>query len=371
MIPLFAVHMPPDVDKPLLEVIHSGYVGQGKKVDEFEAALRPILGSRNVVTVNSGTMALEMALRLAGVGPGTEVITTSQTCTATNMPILARGGKPVWADIDPYNGNIDPLDVERKITRRTKAIMCVHWGGNPCDMAELRRIADKYEVKLIEDCAHSWGMDYPVPERGDYRCYSLQAIKHINTFDGGVLVTGDGDDYRKAKLMRWYGLDRETDKQDMRCEIPAFDWGYKGHMNDVCATVGLVQLGFLKQIVAAHRAHATTYMKNLPVGFEAVGMRTFSSYWLFTLLLPDRHRRLRFMSWMQRAGIMVSQVHSPNHLHPCFAESNVSPLPGTDEFAARQVAIPVHWNLTPEEVDKIVGALYSFEAQGQMTALAV
>jgi dTDP-4-amino-4,6-dideoxygalactose transaminase len=159
-IPLFKVHMPPSVLEPLNATLMSGYIGQGPKVDEFESALAPWFGNDNVLSVNAGTSALHLALRLADVGAGDDVVTTPMTCSATNEPILERGARVVWADINPLTGNIDPLDVERKITSSTKAIMAVHWGGYPCDFDELNRIARKYNVALIEDAAHAFGATY-------------------------------------------------------------------------------------------------------------------------------------------------------------------------------------------------------------------
>ncbi|HEY0347778.1 MAG TPA: aminotransferase class V-fold PLP-dependent enzyme, partial [Pyrinomonadaceae bacterium] len=143
--------MPESVLEPLAGTLSSGYIGQGPRVEEFERALSKWFGSQNVLTVNSGTSALQLALRLANVGAGDEVISTPMTCAATNVPILAAGAKVVWADIDPLTGNIDPVDVERKISSRTKAIMAVHWGGYPTEIGELNRIARQYDLRVIED----------------------------------------------------------------------------------------------------------------------------------------------------------------------------------------------------------------------------
>ena len=222
-IPLFAVHVPKDVDAPLLEVLHSGYIGQGKKVDEFEKILGDYIGNKNVLTLNSATSGLHLALRLSNVGYGDEVISTAMTCTATNMPIIANGAKIVWADIDSQTGLIDPLDIERKITNKTKAIIIVDWGGTPCDLDAIMAIGKKYKVKVIEDCAHSFGAKYKGRKIGticDFSVFSFQAIKHITTVDGGALFCLNTDDYKRGKLLRWYGIDREGERKDFRCLHP-------------------------------------------------------------------------------------------------------------------------------------------------------
>lgn len=367
-IPLFRVFMSHDVDQPLLDVLHSGYIGQGPVVEKFEQKLAAYFGNRNVLSLNSGTSALHLALRLAGVGPGDEVITTAMTCTATNMPILANGGKIVWADVDARTGLIDPLDVERKITSKTKAIMCVDWGGTPCDHDMLMGIGERYGIKVIEDAAHSFGATYKGRKVGtiaDYTCFSLQAIKHITTVDGGLLLVKDTEDYRRGKLIRWYGIDRETERKDFRCEEDIVEWGYKFHMNDVTATIGLAQLPHIDRIVASHRSNAEYYFDNLPWDYLQRGTPTAnvseSAFWLFTLRLPNRAARLDFMRYMKSRGIMVSQVHSRNDTHTTFAEFQKT-LPGVNEFMDRMCCIPVHWGLTGDDLKHIVTAANEFAA---------
>ena len=352
MIPLFKVAMSPDVLEPVAATLMSGYIGQGPRVDEFEAALVPWFGAPHVLTVNSGTSAIHLALRLAGVEAGDEVISTPMTCTATNEPILERGAKIVWADIDPLTANIDPADVERKITPKTKAIVVVHWGGYPCDLSELQAIAQRHGLKLIEDAAHAFGSRYkdaPIGSHGDFVCFSFQAIKHLTTVDGGALVCRSPEDYRRGKLLRWYGIDRETPRRDFRCEEDIVDYGYKFHMNDVCATIGLAQLNHIAEILAKHRANAKYFDEQL---VDVPGMRRLrykndrqSAYWLYTILVE---RRIEFMAKMAEAGVTVSQVHARNDKHT-MVRHFAMPLPGVDAFVAEQVSIPVGWWLTAEE----------------------
>lgn len=353
LIPLFKVHMPVSVFGPLKKTLMSGYIGQGPKVEDFEKKLTPWFRNPNILTVNSGTSAIHLALRLAGVGYNDEVISTAMTCTATNEPILERGARIVWADIKPDTGEIDPVDIQRKITPKTKAIVVVHWGGYPCDLDEINRIAARQKIKVIEDAAHAFGAQYkgrPIGGHSDFVCFSFQAIKHLTTVDGGVLACRDKDDYRRGKLLRWYGIDREEKGRcDFRCENDIKEYGYKFHMNDICATIGLEQLKYVAKVLSRHRANAAYYNSRFQ-GLKRLTLLNYkrdrlSSYWLYTLLVEDR---LEFMTKMQNAGIMVSQVHARNDTHTMLKKFRCD-LPGVSEFAEKQVSIPVGWWLSKKE----------------------
>jgi perosamine synthetase len=352
--------MPESVLEPVNSTLMSGYVGQGPRVEEFEEKLASWFNNRNVITVNSGTSAIHLALRLAGVGHGDEVISTPMTCTATNVPILERGASIVWADIDPDTGNVDPLDVERKITTRTKAILVVHWGGYPCDLFELNRIAQDHGVKLIEDAAHAFGAQYQgnlIGAHSDFVCFSFQAIKHLTTVDGGALTTKNSDDYRRGKLLRWYGIDRETEQRDFRCEADVKEYGYKFHMNDVAATIGLAQLPHVPDVISKHRENARFYEERLS-GLSRLRLLSYqsdreSSYWLFTIRVKDRPS---FMEMARSEGFVVSQVHARNDEHTMFRDFR-RVLPGVDAFSADHVSIPVGWWLTAADREQIANAV--------------
>jgi len=355
-LPLFRVFMHPSVQASLNKTLMSGFIGQGPKVDEFEKALSPWFGTERVLAVNSGTSALHLALRLANVGYGDEVISTAMTCTATNEPILERGAKIVWADIDPTTGNIDPDDVVRKITDRTKAVMVVHWGGYPCDLKELRAITSKHGIKLIEDAAHAFGATYQGEEigsRSDYVCFSFQAIKHLTTVDGGALTCASDEDYRRGKRLRWFGIDRESKRKDFRCEEDVVEHGYKFHMNDVTATIGLSQLRYVRSVVRRHQENGLYYRKRFE-GLSGAELLRYqvdreSAFWLFTFLVD---RREEFMHAMADAKIVVSQVHSRNDTHTMMKAFR-APLPGVDRFVERMVSIPVGWWISDEQRERI------------------
>ncbi|MCD6175581.1 MAG: DegT/DnrJ/EryC1/StrS family aminotransferase [Planctomycetes bacterium] len=363
-IPLFKVFMPESVLAPLNEVLMSGYIGEGPKVKEFEQQLGPWFGNPNVLALNTGTSALQLALRLANVGFGDEVISTAMTCTATNEPIMAMGAKIVWADIDPWTGNIDPADVEKKITPKTKAIMCVHWGGYPCELAELNAIAQKHGIKVIEDAAHAFSGEYhgtPIGSHSDFSCFSFQAIKHMTTVDGGALTCRSKDDLERGRLLRWYGIDRASNRKDFRCEEDILEYGYKFHMNDVAATIGLEQLKFVGETVAKHRANAAAYDKAF-ADLESIQTLRYEkerngAYWLYTLRARDPRK---FMAYMKDKQITTSAVHARNDTHTMFQDFRAN-LPGVDEFVSEQASIPVGWWLTEQDRNRIIEAVVEYQ----------
>lgn len=346
-VPLFKVRMAPEAAPAVASVLASGYIGQGPRCEEFERAFGAYIGAPEpVLLLNSCTSAIDLALHLSGVGPGDEVISTPITCTATNSPPALRGARLVWADVDPTTGNIDPADVARKITDRTKAIIAVNWGGRRCDYDTLLDISlEPRTIPVIEDAAHGpYPLDYP---HGDYICYSFQAIKHLTTGDGGALFTPIYQ-YQRAKLLRWYGLDRES-SADFRCAQNIQEVGYKYQSNDIAAAIGLANLPGMAAAVARHQANAKYYahwLRDLP-GIAVPPFDPASSYWLFTLLVEDR---ASFMAYLGERGIATSQVHARNDRHDAFrAASSGGSLPGVDAFDARQVAIPVGWWVSDQQ----------------------
>ncbi len=364
LIPLFKVHMPRSVEGPLLQTLFSGFIGQGPKVNEFEEKLCAYFGVPHALTLNSGTSGLHLALRLADVGPGDEVISTPMTCTATNMPVLAAGAKLVWADIDPESGNISPTEIEKKITARTKAIIVVHWGGYPCDLDEINAIAARHGLKVIEDAAHGFGAEYKgrkIAGHSDFVMFSLQAIKHISTVDGGVLFCRNSDDYERGKLLRWYGIDRESNRKDFRCEEDIAEWGYKFHMHDVAATIGLEQMKYVDGILQKMRNNSKFYDEALQ-GVD--GVRTIrwkadrkSACWLYTLHVE---RRQAFMEFMKQKNVMVSQVHARNDNHTTFRPYASGRLSNVDRFASTMVCIPNGWWVEPEQLRYVADAVHEF-----------
>ena len=363
MIPLFKVFMPKTVKKPLLDTLFSGYIGQGQKVEEFEDLLKGYIGNPRALTLNSATSALHLSMQLANVGFGDEVISTALTCTATNWPILAQGAKIVWADIDPGSGNIDPKSIQKKISEKTKAIVVVDWGGQPVDINSIKKIAYKKEsgkkikIPIIEDAAHAFGAIYhnkKVGNLADYTVFSFQAIKHITTVDGGLLLTTDKKSYERGKLLRWYGINRSTKNRDSRIEEDVKEWGYKFHMNDINATIGIEQMKYIDGVLQKHRANAKYYYENLE-GVNEITLlyplpNTVSSNWIFTMKVKKRDK---FRIHMQKSGIATSQVHRRNDTHPTVKMFRTK-LPQLDVFEKEMICIPVGWWVTEKNREFIV-----------------
>ena len=373
-IQLFKVHMAPTAAEEVAKVLNSGYIGQGPKVDEFEDQLKDYFDHDFVQTVNSGTSALHMALHLLkkpnnkwpGIQEGDEVLATALTCTATNFPILANGLKIKWVDIDPTTLNMDLDDLSRKITPKTKAIILVHWGGYPSDLDKVKQIQEQaeelygFKPAVIEDGAHSFGSKYKgknIGTHGNLTMYSLQAIKHITSIDGGLLLSPHQELHRRGKLIRWYGIDRDSNRKDFRCEADIEEWGFKFHMNDVCATVGMENLKHADELIKKHQSNAAYYDKHLK---NVKGVTLLdrhegheSAFWIYTMLVDDRED---FYKWMKECNIVVSQVHERNDKHTAVKEFK-SNLPTLDKTIGKIVSIPVGWWVTEEQREYIVDCI--------------
>ncbi len=340
----------------LRETLYSGQIGEGAQVVHFEQKFGRLVGNEQVLSFYSGTAALHTAVMLAGARPGDEVISTAMTAEPTNMAIKHAGAKIVWADVDPKNGNILPESIAEKITERTKAIMAVHYGGVPAALEKIRAIAENHGIPVIEDAAHALGARYggvPIGSHSEYVMFSLQAIKHMTTVDGGMLTCADADDLRKGRLIRWFGIDRQAERTSVDVEIV----GYKYHMNNVNATIGLVQLDYIQEVIDRHIANGRFFdreLKGIP-GLElcAWDPQAEPSYWFYTVLVEDRGRFCRLLA---EHGIGHSQSHRRNDLHSVFAESHCE-LPGLDDFYGRMIHLPCGWWLSDEDRQYMVDTI--------------
>lgn len=365
-IPLFKVFMNENVMQPLEQVLMSGYIGQGDKVEEFEKKLSEYIGSHYVNTVNTGTSGLHLALHMIKQGTDkTKILTTSSTCTATNWPILANGFDLEWVDIDESTGNLCLEDLRRRMSPDVAGIMVVHWGGNPVDLDELASIQDEaedlygYRPPVVEDCAHAFGSKYKgkrIGAHGNYCMFSFQAIKHLTCGDGGLLVCPDDHTYKLAKLVRWYGLDR-TGSADFRCEQNVENWGFKFHMNDISATIGLANMEHIDDIVERHLDNGN-YYNNALANADGVELITITpgaepSYWIYTLKVD---RRYDFIRMMKSKGIGVSQVHDRNDKHLCVQDYK-RPLPSLSRFVKKMICIPCGWWVSDEDREYIVDCI--------------
>jgi perosamine synthetase len=339
--------------------LRSGYIGEGPVVAEFEAAFKNRLNVPFALGVTSGTTALHLALAVAGVGPNDEVITTAQTMMATSHAILAQYAKPVFADIQYLTGNLNPSDIEHRITERTKAILAVHWAGYPCDLDEIHAVASKYSLPVIEDAAHALGASYKGKTIGSispFTCFSFQAIKHITTGDGGMMCFTHEDDFHKARRRRWYGIDR-TQRAPSILGEPVWDVyeiGYKYHMNDIAASLGVEHLKDLDTHLKRRENIVRTYRNRLEglsgvFLFEAQDDRV-SANWLFTMHVEKRED---FVKMMKAKGIEVSVVHLRIDTNTIFSPRQ-DDLKTLDKFNLSHISLPLHNFISDADVEYIL-----------------
>lgn len=330
--------------------VASGMLSEGEQVKRFEDELK-YMGYKNPVTVNSGTSALHLALLIAGVKEGDEVILPAQTFVATGLAILYCKAKPVFADID-LDGNIDIDNALGKVTDKTKALICVAWGGNPCNLIRLQQECESLGIVLIQDNAQAFGATYQgqlLCNYGDFSCYSFQAIKHLSTGDGGMITCPDGKD-KIAKRLRWFGIDRETDVPDETGErhYNLQEVGYKYHMNDYSASLGLGNLYGIKERLTRVRWIASYYRDNIHSLF---GRDAGCSYWLYDELVD---RRDDFIRMMKSKGIPVSVVHVGIDRNDIFG--GLQDLPIQRYWDKNHICLPIHSNLSDDDVQKVVDA---------------
>jgi len=355
-ISLFKVRMSHDAKNLVGEVLESGYIGQGPKVDEFEELLQKELNlDVKPITVNSCTSAIDLALHLIGVGPDDEVISTPQTCFASQVGAINRKAKIRWADINPITGCIDVESVKKLITNKTKAIIAVNWAGKLCDYKTLK----SYGVPVIEDAAHSWDVfDKNNNERGDYVCYSFQAIKFLTCGDGGLLIT-PREKEEDARLLRWYGLDR-TKNESFRCTQNIKVAGFKYHMNDISASIGISNLSLAKDSVKKHRENAKyliSHIKNPHIQIPEWDENC--SYWILSIHILNQ-RKEEFINYMGSHLISTNPVHYRNDEYDCTADFKENTLPGVNSFTDTQVCIPNGWWLSQDDLDYIVKIINTF-----------
>jgi perosamine synthetase len=344
MIPIVKPFIPPsDVLMPLLEkVLYSGYIAEGEIVKQFEQKFGNYISNPHALSLNSGTAALHIALILAGVKNGDEVISTPLTAEPTNVAIYQAGAKVVWADIDYNTGILLASEVEKKITKKTKAIMLVHYAGIVADMDRFLALSQKYNIPIIEDAAHALGAKYKGKYIGTispYTIFSFQAIKHMTTIDGGMLTINNQAEHDRGRLIRWFGLD----KTKPRLENDIQEVGYKYHMNNVNAVIGLIQMDYLESIVNKYISNGKYFDEAFAKlnGIECINYYEGSepSYWLYTMKVE---RRSDFIRMMNEKGISASELHLRNDRHSLFKKAK-SNLPNFESFYAKMVHIPCGW----------------------------
>lgn len=337
-------------------VFDARWIGQGPKVEEFEKKFGEKFKYQYCLGVNSGTAALDLAYHLIGIGKGDEVITPCLTCTATNIPLVRHGAKIVFADINE-NLVIDYDDVRKKATAKTKAIVVTTLGGLPVDK-RIFTLAQSLHIPVVIDAAQSLGVAEP---RGDYVCYSFQAIKHFTTGDGGMLVLRNKADFIRAKKLRWFGIDREVRRRNnwnwqvnhqMAGDIE--EPGYKYHMNDIAAALGLVGLQYSDEILNYRRSLCNYYAASMPDGVRCV---YGGSCWLLAIITEQRNDLIEYL---RKKSIECDMVQVRNDIFKVFGGRRQN-LPKMNAMENKYMYLPLHCQITRNDIDYIKKMIFKWK----------
>ena len=363
---LFYPYIPKKSLKILENRLSTRWIGQGPMVDKFEKKFSQIfLNGKECVSTGSGTDALHLAYILAGIKKNDEVIAPVFTCTATNIPLLYIGAKIKFVDVDPNTMNICINDLRKKISKKTKAIVCVHYGGIPCDMSEIKKIAKKHNVKVIEDAAQALGGKYKNQNIGtisDFTIFSFQAIKHITTGDGGMLCIKDPKLIEKAKRIRWFGIDRRK-KQLGIWKNDIKEVGFKYQLTDLGASIGYQSLIDFKKIISHRLKIYNIYLKNLSQNPNITCIHDFDknkncAAWLFTILLKKKdflQKKLR------QKNIETNQVHFRNDKYSIFKKFvKNQKFKNMDKIENRYLVLPIHTKVSEKDAKYICDLINKF-----------
>ena len=368
MIPVFKPSYDDEELEALKEPFKSGWIGLGPKTKEFEDQFARYMHVDHAVGLNSATAALHLALMVAGAQGG-EVITTPMTFVSTNMAILYNNAIPVFADIEEDTLNIDVKEIEKKIGPKTKAIIVVHYGGHACDMDPIMELAQHKGIKVIEDAAHACGSEYKgrkCGSIGDLGCFSFHAVKNLATGDGGMITCCNPEYDSRLRKLRWMGISKDTWK---RSEIEnKYSWfytvdeiGYKYHMNDITAAIGLVQLKKLEGLNQRRREIAKIYNESLE-NLEWLETPVNKGYAKsachnYVVKVEDRDRLIEYL---REHGISASVHYFPNHLYDMFKEFRTS-LPVTEMVWKKIITLPLYPDLTDDQIGMIVETIRNFK----------
>lgn len=368
MIPYGRQSIEEDDIKAVADVLKGEFLTTGPTVDAFEKSVCNYTGAKYAAAIANGTAALHAACFAAGIGPGDEVITTPLTFAASANCVRYCGGTPVFADVDMKTYNIDPEDIKRKITDRTKAIIPVHLTGQPCDMDRIRRIAGEHKLIVIEDAAHALGASYRgscIGTGSDMVTFSFHPVKPITTGEGGMIVTDNEEYYRKLKLFRSHCITREEDMMTEN-EGPWFYQqlylGYNYRMTDIQAALGISQMKKLDRFLQRRKELAERYNKafqgkeDVVIPYQAPEGE--SGWHLYMIQVPNHDRREVFVK-LREAGINVNVHYIPVYRHPYYRENGYADVrcKNAEEIYSHLISLPLYPGLTDEQQDKVIQVL--------------
>ncbi|HEU67990.1 MAG TPA: DegT/DnrJ/EryC1/StrS family aminotransferase [Candidatus Acetothermia bacterium] len=347
--------------RAVAEVVRSGRLALGPQTEEFEHAIAEYVGVKHAVAVSSGTTALHLVVRALGIGPGNDVLVPSFTFAASANVILYERATPVFVDVEPDTYNLDPEDLERKITRRTVAIMAVDVFGHPAEWDGILRIAKKYGLKVIDDSCEAIGAEYKGRKLGQFgaaAAFAFYPNKQMTTGEGGIIVTDSDEIARLCRSLRNQG------RAEMGEWLDHERLGYNYRMTEMSAALGVSQLRRIETLLAKRERVARMYTELLS-GLEwvrppVVRPHVRMSWFVYVVTLAEGLHRDAVMARLAEEGIPSRGYFSPMHLQPYIrAElgTREGMLPVTEEAARRTVALPFHGNMTEDEVECVVDAL--------------
>lgn len=348
MIPLFKVFMPEGIEDEIGKILHSGQLAYGEYSKKFEEKLRTFVGNQHLLTISGNSV--HFALKLIGIKEDDEVIASPMACLATNQPVAYCGAKMVWADIDPLTASLDPEDVKRKITPKTKAIIHYHWAGYPGYIDEINAIAKEKGIYVIEDASESFGAEYKGNKLGntttDIVCYSFTPVRLPNAIDGGGLAFNEKALFEKACLMRDYGINRSKFRDNLgeissTCDISMPAEGCT--MNNISGYVGYNQMDYIDNFYQKQRRNANQWRLKLKSKGDITFLKSREeinpSYWAYTVLTESRDQLLKDF---RNGGFYASKMHLRNDFYSVFG-TYMNDFKGLNEFSNKQLNLPCGW----------------------------
>lgn len=370
MIPVFKPSYGIKEFEAVKKVMASGWVGLGPKTQEFEIAFAKYIGTKYAVALNSCTAALHLALKVMDVDGG-RVLTTPVTFVSTNHAILYNNAKPVFCDIEPDTLNIDVKEIEKNITKDTKAIITVHYGGHACNMDPIRKIARKRNIKIIEDAAHACGGEYKgrkIGTLGDIACFSFHAVKNLATGEGGMITTNDKKIYERLKKLRWLGITAGTwDREEKERHVKKYSWhysveelGFKYHLNDIPSAIGIVQLKRLDRMNDKRRRLSFRYNRLLKdidsIETPLIKKYAKSSHHNYVI---KTERRDELNSYLQQKGISTGVHYIPNYHYGIYRGLKAD-CPVAEDVWKKILTLPLYPDLSLKDQDKVVNCVKRF-----------
>lgn len=369
MIPLFKPCMGTEEIEAVSQVLLSSWIGLGSKTREFEEKFASYIGVNHAVGVNSATAALHLALKVMNVEGG-EVISTPMTFISTNHAILYNHAIPVFCDIEADTLNIDATKIEALISEKTKAIIVVHYGGYSVDMDRVLQIAKRYNLKVIEDAAHGCGGEYKnkkLGSIGNIGCFSFHAVKNLATGDGGMITTNDPEIYERLMKLRWLGITKDTWSREEN-DSKRYSWhydveelGFKYHMNDITAALGLVQLAKLDLMNQRRLEISKKYAESFS-SLNYVEVPKIKDY----MTMPACHNyvikldnRDGLNEYLKQKGISSGVHYIPSNHYNMYREYKEK-TPISDDVWKKVLTLPLYPDLKPEQVEFIINSVREF-----------